>query len=239
LNPHPRSGRRLPRRRAGALRSRRPLTRWAPFLLLLLSLGIAATAIYHTAQASRSHRATAEGLIRDYAAFAAWNLRQHVSARIRRSFDLALEPVIRAPAGSGLATSVTVAELLARNQSPEPVEGPVSAYTVSSYFRVPLGEGEATFAGELPTQEERNWITAIVREHATRNGDTDWDIVADRSPMDGGERFLVYAKAGLATAEPVAYGLRVRPAPPCGALPGRPGAEASAPEVADERPFQR
>jgi hypothetical protein len=92
LNPHPRSGRRLPRRRAGALRSRRPLTRWAPFLLLLLSLGIAATAIYHTAQASRSHRATAEGLIRDYAAFAAWNLRQHVSARIRRSFDLALEP---------------------------------------------------------------------------------------------------------------------------------------------------
>jgi signal transduction histidine kinase len=208
MDPRARSGPRRPRRRAGTLRSSRPgLTRWAPFLLLLLSLGIAATAIYHTAEASRSHRATAEGLIRDYAAFAAWNFRQHAAVRMRRSFDLALDPVIHARAGSGPATSVTVGELLALNQSPEPgLVGPVAAYTVSYFFRVPLGEGEATFAGELPGPEERSWIAAIVREHAARNVDTDWGVVVDHSPIDGGEQLLVYAQAGSATEERVAYG---------------------------------
>jgi signal transduction histidine kinase len=189
---------------------RRPrLTRWAPLLLLLLSLGIAATAIYHTAQASRSHRATAEGLIRDYAAFAAWSFRQHAGARMRRSFHGTLEPVIYPRASSGPATSVTAAELLAHNHSPYPdPNSPVaaSAYIVSYYFRVPFGEGEATFAGELPGAEERRWIAAIVREHATGSADADVGFVVDRSPLDGGERFLVYALAGATPEERVAYG---------------------------------
>jgi len=208
LDPHPRSRSRLPRRRAGTLRSRRPrLTRWAPLLLLLLSLGIAATAIYHSAQASRSHRATAEGLIRDYAAFAAWSFRQHTAVRMRRSFYGALEPVIQPRPGSGPATSVTVDELLARNRSPEPdPTSPVAAYTASYFFRVPVGGGEATFAGELPGPVERSWVAAIVREHAARDGDAEPGFVIDQSPTDGGERLLVYFLAGSAAENHVAYG---------------------------------
>jgi signal transduction histidine kinase len=213
VDPHPRPGRRLPHRRAGALRTRPPrLTRWAPLLLLLLSLGIAATAIHHTAQASRSHRATAEGLIRDYAAFAAWSFRQQAAARMRRSFDLALEPVIHARAGSGPATSVTASELLAFNQvTDREVAGPVPPYTASYFFRLPLGGGEATFAGELPRPEERSWIAMVVREQAARDSGTDWGVVVERAPTGRGERLLVYALAGGTAEERVAYGFEYDP----------------------------
>jgi len=208
LNSPPPSGPRLPRRRAGILRSRAPwLTRWAPLLLLLLSLGIAATAIHHTAQASRSHRATAEGLIRDYASFAAWSFRQHAGARMGRSFFGALEPVLQARAGSGPAGSVTAAELLAINRSagPDP-RSPVAPYIASYFFRVPLGEGEATFAGELPGPEERNWISSIVRRHALNEPDLGLGFVVDQSPVDGVERLLVYSVVGGTRNPRVAYG---------------------------------
>jgi signal transduction histidine kinase len=213
LNPHARSGRRLPRRRAGTLRSRGPrLTRWAPLLLLLLSLGIAATAIYHSAHTSRSHRATAEGLIRDYAAFAAWSFRQHAGARMGRSFTGALEPVARIRVGAGPPTSVTADELLAFNRSPDRgLASPVAAYTPSYFFRVPLEEGEATFAGELPDPEERSWIAAVVREQAARAGDNESGFAVGHSPTDRSERLLFYARLGSADEESVAYGFEYDP----------------------------
>jgi signal transduction histidine kinase len=210
LNLPPRSG---PRRRAGTLRSRQPrLTRWAPLLLLLLSLGIAATAILYSAQASRSHRATAEGLLRDYAAFAAWSFRQHAGTRMGRSFSGALEPVARIRVGAGPPTSVTADEMLAFNRSraPDPASH-VAAYTPSYFFRVPLGEGEATFAGELPGPEERSWIAAIIREDAARIGDNEPGFLAGRSPTDGGERLLVYARVGSADEKSVVYGFEYDP----------------------------
>jgi signal transduction histidine kinase len=213
LNLPPRSGHRPPRRRAGILRTRQPrLTRWAPLLLLLLSLGIAATAIQQSAQASRSHRATAEGLLRDYAAFAAWSFRQHAGTRMGRSFSGALEPVARIRVGAGPPTSVTADELLAFNRSPDRgLASPVAAYTASYFFRVPLEEGEATFAGELPGPEERSWIAAIVREDAARIGDNEPGFVVGHSPVDGGERLLVYARVGSADVEPVVYGFEYDP----------------------------
>jgi signal transduction histidine kinase len=213
LSPPPPTGRRFPRRRAGILRSRRPrLTRWAPLLLLLLSLGIAATAIYHSAEASRSHRATAEGLIRDYAAFAAWSFRQHAGTRLGRSFSGALEPVARVRVGAAPPTFVTADELLAFNRSRERgLASHVAAYHASYFFRVPLEEGEATFAGELPGPEERSWIAAIIREDAASTGDNEPGFLVGQSPVDGSERLLFYARVGSADEESVAYGFEYDP----------------------------
>ena len=50
-------------------------SRWSAsvaIVLLLSMLGIAAALAYQAQQAARSHRATAENVLRDYAGFAAW-----------------------------------------------------------------------------------------------------------------------------------------------------------------------
>jgi hypothetical protein len=45
---------------------------WAAIALLLSMLGLAAALAYEAQDAARSHRTTAENVLRDYAAFAAW-----------------------------------------------------------------------------------------------------------------------------------------------------------------------
>jgi hypothetical protein len=50
-------------------------SRWSAsvaIVLLLTMLGIAAALAYQAQDAARSHRATAENVLRDYAGFAAW-----------------------------------------------------------------------------------------------------------------------------------------------------------------------
>jgi len=50
-------------------------SRWSAFaaiVLLLAMLGLAAALAYEAQHAARSHRTTAENVLRDYAAFAAW-----------------------------------------------------------------------------------------------------------------------------------------------------------------------
>ena len=44
----------------------------AAIVLLLSMLGLAAALAYEAQHSARSHRATAENVLRDYAAFAAW-----------------------------------------------------------------------------------------------------------------------------------------------------------------------
>jgi hypothetical protein len=51
-------------------------------VLLLTILGIAAALAYQAQDAARSHRATAENVLRDYAAFAAWEFSRLASREL-------------------------------------------------------------------------------------------------------------------------------------------------------------
>jgi hypothetical protein len=60
-------------------------SRWSAgmaIVLLLTILGIAAALAYQAQDAARSHRATAENVLRDYASFAAWEFSRLASREL-------------------------------------------------------------------------------------------------------------------------------------------------------------
>jgi hypothetical protein len=64
--------------------------------LLVCTLGLATTLAYEAHDAARSHRATAERALHDYAAVAAWELVAGVNESIQSSLGGALAPMTRA-----------------------------------------------------------------------------------------------------------------------------------------------
>ncbi|HEV2733779.1 MAG TPA: HAMP domain-containing sensor histidine kinase [Longimicrobiaceae bacterium] len=181
--------------------------RRAPLLLLALSLGIAATAILQAAQASRSQRATAEGLVRDYGAFAVWSFGQHLASGLDDAFRAALEPVAR-PAGG---TTPTVDGLLAAGLAGDTsaLHGPI--YGAPYYFRVPLDGGAPDFAGEAAGRPTAEWLAGTVLAHARTVYAPGWDYAVVAGAVEGRERVLVFTLAGPPTGERSAYGFELDP----------------------------
>ena len=68
--------------------------------LLVCTLGLATILAYEAHDAARSHRATAERALHDYAAVAAWELVAGVNESLQSSLGSALAPMTRARATS-------------------------------------------------------------------------------------------------------------------------------------------
>src|SRR5262245_11627545 len=65
-------------------------SRWSSsvaIVLLLSMLGIAAALAYQAQDAARSHRATAENVLRDYAGFAAWEFSRVARRELTDTLD--------------------------------------------------------------------------------------------------------------------------------------------------------
>src|SRR5215207_9431651 len=71
----------------------RPLRAFWPLLLLVLSVGATGFAAFQAQVAVRSHRQTANRLLHDYAAFAAWSFRQHASDELAKAVSQIIGPV--------------------------------------------------------------------------------------------------------------------------------------------------
>jgi Tfp pilus assembly protein PilE len=68
-------------------------------LVLVLMLAVAAVLAYHAQQAARSHRTTAENVLRDYARFASWEFSQHARRDLNSVFGTQLARLAAACAG--------------------------------------------------------------------------------------------------------------------------------------------
>src|SRR6476661_5162289 len=79
---------------------RRPLSIAQPLLvgLLVCTLALATLLAYEAHEAARSHRATAERALHDYAAVAAWELVAGMNEELQSSVASALAPMTRARA---------------------------------------------------------------------------------------------------------------------------------------------
>ena len=209
------SGSPTPRRpRLAALgRSRR-----LPLALLLLGLAVAGVAAWQAARTVRRHQETSERLLGGYAAFAAWSFRQHAAEELDHAFHGLLEPVVHA-GGQWGDTAVTPDALVALDADPSRTQmcaaGVEEALLFCAadpgapwFFRVPLGGGAPTFAGELPGEGVRRWAADAVRAHAAGVRRPGWEFSLVRGTLGGGERLLVYALAGP-DAAPVAYGFEL------------------------------
>lgn len=125
-------------------------------ILLVATLALTAALAYEAQQAARSHRAAAENVLRDYAAFATWELtrlgRQQMlsvvqqelkelqSAVDRGGLDTALQPSSRCSSGCG------------------------AAHIMRTVFTAALPDAQFTFAGEPAAPQVRELLTKAATE---------------------------------------------------------------------------
>ncbi len=159
--------------------------------LLVCTLGLAALLAYEAQLAARSHRATAERVLQDYAAVAAWELVAGVTDQMQTMVGGALAPVTRARAASPyeLLPAPSVLAASADSAFRCPVQG---ADVQRFYFRVDFRDGSLATSGTSPTPGMRRWLVDSItaQVHSTYQPDWSFDVALGGPP---GERPLAVA----------------------------------------------
>ncbi|HWK89813.1 MAG TPA: HAMP domain-containing sensor histidine kinase [Longimicrobium sp.] len=208
-----------PRPRTGA-RPGFSAARWMPLLLLLLSLGIVAGAIYQAQQAVRSHRAAADGALAKYASFGAWEYRRISEELLGEAFSNALGPAHsmaeRVISGKDVTAPLpTSADLQRWAANPRRTAECVPHYGAPYFFRVPLEntpEGlDPDFAGTPPDAATRDWVANTVRAHAASGYAPGWHFAVLTGRPGGTRRHLVYSRVPGPGQAWFAYGFEFDP----------------------------
>ena len=109
-------------------------------VLLIATLGMTAMLAYEAQQAARSHRATAENVLREYAGFAAWELSRLARAQLLTSVNNELAAVQRTAARGTLEDAVRQPHTCGTCGG--------GSHRIRSAFRAALPAGEFEYAGE-------------------------------------------------------------------------------------------
>lgn len=137
---------RLPRSRATIL-----------VAVLLLSMALAAALAHEAWRAERSHRATADRTLRDYAAFAAWEFTVAAKSKMYSNILYVFSPVMHEEA-LGPHDALEPAKVLLRPAVREKLCPEPPTYA----FRLDVATGELTFAGDVPSAEKQRQIRKAV-----------------------------------------------------------------------------
>jgi signal transduction histidine kinase len=108
-------------------------------LLLIATLGMTALLAYEAQQAARSHRATAESVLREYAGFAAWELARLGRSQLLSGINAELSELQRAVAQDTLERAVA---------TPHACGTCGSMHRMRTAFHATLADGGVRFAGE-------------------------------------------------------------------------------------------
>jgi signal transduction histidine kinase len=137
----------------------------SPVIVVLLVATLAMTAMlaYEAQQAVRSHRATAENVLRDYSTFASWELTRLARQQLMQVMSTHLERVKSAARAGDLATAL--------NSSGRCPAGCGGSQRMLSAFHATLPEGNLTFAGDPVSAEVRAVLETAVREGLRRPDD--------------------------------------------------------------------
>ena len=106
-------------------------------ILLVATLGMAALLAFEAQQAARSHRATAENVLRDYSAFAAWEFSRTARTQVLNVIQQELMKVRDTIARDGVEAAVGV----------HTCGGCGAAHTLRAAFHMPFPSGAVTSAG--------------------------------------------------------------------------------------------
>ena len=128
---------RLPRSRATIL-----------VAVLLLSMALAAALAHEAWRAERSHRATADRTLRDYAAFAAWEFTVAAKSKMYSNILYVFSPVMHEEA-LGPHAPLEPPQVLLRPAVREKLCPETPPYA----FRLDVATSELTFAGDVPSLE--------------------------------------------------------------------------------------
>ena len=129
---------------------------------------------YEAHDAARSHRATAERALHDYAAVAAWELVAGVNDELQSSLGGALAPMTRARATSPyeLLPAPSVLSVSADNvlRCPRRPSDDSSRF----YFRIDFRDGSLATSGAAPSPAMRTWLIDTITTHGRSVYKPDW-----------------------------------------------------------------
>jgi signal transduction histidine kinase len=142
--------------------------------LLVCTLALATLLAYEAQLAARSHRATAERALQDYAAVAAWELVAGVTDQMQGDLGGALAPVTHARAASPYellpAPGVLAATADSALRCPS-LAGDESRF----YFRVDFRDGSVATTGAAITPAMRRWLADSITAHVHAQYQPDWN----------------------------------------------------------------
>lgn len=196
--------------------------------LLVASVGVTAIAAFNAQRAVLSHQRTANGLLRDYAAFAAWSTQHEVASVLEGAVMAALQYIMH---GRDLHENtrhgpVPNADDLWRYYNSQagfrtrfctPKRCPES-FPPAAYFGFTLGAdtlrvalGVATPDGDAWLQGasagDRRWLVDSLSAHVRRVHDFEQNYEIIASPRFGAGRMLAYALMPTAYGDTVVYGV--------------------------------
>lgn len=195
-----------PRPRPVAPRSRATLLA----MLLIATLALATMLAYEAHDASRSHRATAERALNDYAAVAAWELVAGVNDELQATVGAALAPMTRARATTPYEL-LAAPGLLATSAEGVMRCGNPAADSTRLYFRVDFRDATlATDGGPPLSPEARRWLADTVAKHARATYQPDWSyaIIVGGPPGEAPSALAYAVKYAEHRAPIAAYGFR-------------------------------
>jgi signal transduction histidine kinase len=184
--------------------------------LLVCTLVLATLLAYEAHDAARSHRATAEHALHDYAAVAAWELVAGMNDELQSSVAGALGPVTRARAASPYELLPSPAVLSASGDTA--LRCPVSTGDTSRfYFRIDFRDGTLATSGAAPSAAMRAWLTDTITAHGRSVYKPNWNYAVVLGGPAGDEpSAIAYAVKYAEHSAPIAaYGFRT-----CGEVVG-------------------
>jgi len=190
-------------------RSRRHLG-W-PLLLLLASFAATALTAWQAHRAAREHRRTAERLLGEYAAFAAWSYTGHAERALGEAAWLVVNPILHRHEHD-LEGWPDAPDLIRYYQSSldrcecEPASRP------GSYFAFALGADTLGVAGDSMRAALRAWVPRALAERVrSRTLPVErYGVLAAR--VDGEPRLVGYGLMPMARGDTMVYGFTVDPA---------------------------
>ena len=159
-------------------------------MLLVCTLILATLLAYVAHDAARSHRATAERALHDYAAVAAWEVVAGVNDELQSTLGAALAPTTRVRA-------TTPYELLpGPNVLATTADGtlrcPVSAVDSSRfYFRIDFRDGSLATFGAQPTPAMRQWLLDTISSHGRAIYQPEWSYAIVLGAPNSGTRIAI------------------------------------------------
>ena len=174
--------------------------------ILLLTVSLATFLAYEAWDAARSHRATAEGAIRDYARFAAWEFSVNSKEVLYSTLLWVFSPIAALEVGApgeplpspSVLSSEKFAELLCTGDS------------VRYHFRLDVRDGGLVMSGDTPSAAMRAWIADTVPRHARAEYRSDYHYATLNGFADGRPRTIIYQLKRDNFGRPaVAYGFEL------------------------------
>ena len=177
--------------------------------LLVGTLALATMLAYEAHNAARSHRATAERALHDYAAVAAWELVAGVNDLLQSSVGAALAPVTRTHATSPYEL-LPAPSVLAASADSALRCGTPAGDSLRFYFRVDFRVGSFASFGAQPTAAMRTWLVDTITAHGRSAYKPDWTYAIILGAPAGEPRVAIaYAvKYAEHNAPIAAYGFR-------------------------------